>query len=597
MEVRKRIGNLRNLMKQSGLDAYIIPSSDDHLSEYVSDHYKAREWISGFTGSAGTVVVTIEEAGLWTDGRYYIQANEQLKNSGIKLFREADPGVPSYSEWLKNKIHKNGRVGLDGNIFSTANVKELEKRFNEKGIELDCVQDLISELWKDRTHLPGGKIFIHDVRFAGKSRTEKLAVVRKEMKKSGANYQLLTMLDDIAWLLNIRGNDVPNNPVVICNVIVTPEVCNLFVDPLKVDPDVRAELESDGIVLMEPEKIIDCLTSLSEKDTIILDPESTNFCLFNAINHDASKLLLPDITTKAKAIKNRIEIRNLKECQVTDGIAMVRFIRWLKSSINTEEITEISASEKLGDFRKMADLYSQPSFDTIAAYKSHAAMMHYKATEESDSKLESEGFLLIDSGGQYLNGTTDITRTIVLGKLTAEQKRDFTLVLKGHIALGSARFLKGTSGPALDVLAREPIWRHGMDYKCGTGHGVGFFLNVHEGPHRISQIPNKVPLEEGMVVTNEPGIYKEGKYGIRIENMMLVRKETQNEFGRFLKFEPLTWCPIDLEAIDAGMLTSEEIIWINDYHDQVYKKLSPHLTADEKIWLKNETRRISQHLK
>jgi len=339
------------------------------------------------------------------------------------------------------------------------------------------------------------------------------------------------------------------------------------------------------------------LSSLSEKDTIILDPESTNFSLFNVINHDASKLLMPDNITKMKAIKNRIEIRNLKECQVTDGIAMVRFIRWLKSSIYTEKVTEISASEKLGDFRKMEGLYSQPSFDTISAYKDHAAMMHYKATEGSDYELEIESFLLIDSGGQYLNGTTDITRTIVLGGLTAEQKKDFTLVLKGLIALGSARFLKGTSGHALDVLAREPIWRYGMDYKCGTGHGVGFFLNVHEGPQRISQIPNKVPLEEGMVVTNEPGIYKEGKYGIRIENMMLVRKETQNEFGSFLKFEPLTWCPVDLEAIDIGMLAPEEIIWINDYHDQVYKKLSPYLTADEKTWLKNETRKISPHLK
>lgn len=595
MGIKTRVEDLRKEMAKYKLDAYIIPSADDHLSEYVPDHFKSREWISGFTGSAGTVVITMKEAGLWTDGRYYIQAKQQLKNSGIDLFRAADPGIPSYSEWLKKQIHIGGSIGIDGSLFSVANVSDLQKSFGEKGIGLNTEHDLISALWIDRPAKPKGKAFIHKVEFAGKARAGKIYDLRKEMKKAGANRHLLTSLDDIAWLLNIRGSDVPNNPVVICSMIVNLKDCLLYIENEKITEEVRAELESDGIAIQQPGALVEFLANLSVNDGIMLDPEMTNYRLYNAISKNCRKILTSNITTKKKAIKNRVEIQNLKKCQVNDGIAMVRFIKWLKSNLESEKITEISAAERLEVFRKRDALFNQPSFDTIAAYKDHAAMMHYKATEGTDKVVEPKGLLLIDSGGQYLNGTTDITRTLVLGELTEEQRRDFTLVLKGHIALASARFLEGTNGHSLDILARGPLWKEGLDYKCGTGHGVGFFLNVHEGPQRISRIPNTVPIEAGMILTNEPGIYKEGKYGIRTENMMLVKPDRENEYGRFLKFETLTWCPIDIEGISVEMLTDDEIQWLNEYHEKVYRNLSPYLAADEKKWLKEATRKLKQH--
>jgi len=592
MDIKTRVENLRKEMKKQKLDAYIIPSADDHLSEYVSDHYKSREWISGFTGSAGTVVITTNQAGLWTDGRYYIQANQQLKNTGIELFRAADQGVPSYSEWLKKQIQSGGSIGIDGSLFSVATVSDLQKSFGEKGIGLNTEHDLISALWFDRPAKPKGKAFIHKVEFAGKSRTLKIDDLRKEMKKSGANRHLLTSLDDIAWLLNIRGSDVPNNPVINCSLIVNLKECVLYLEEEKIPQEVRAELESDGIAIQQPDALEDFLTALSDSDGIMLDPEMTNYRLYNAIGKNCRKILAPNITMKKKAIKNSAEIRNLKKCQVNDGIAMVRFIKWLKSNLEREKITEMSAAAQLEDFRKRGALFKQPSFDTIAAFKDHGAMMHYKATEDSNYVLEKKGLFLIDSGGQYLNGTTDITRTLVLGKLTERQRRDFTLVLKGHIALASARFLEGTNGHSLDILARGPIWKQGLDYKCGTGHGVGFFLNVHEGPQRISRIPNTVSIEAGMVLTNEPGIYQEGEYGIRTENMMLVKLDRQNEYGRFLKFEMLTLCPIDIEGISMELLTVDEIRWLDEYHERVYRSLSPHLDVDEKKWLKEATRRL-----
>ncbi len=538
-------------------------------------------------------MITMKEAGLWTDGRYYIQAKQQLKNSGIELFRAADQGVPSYSEWLKKHNHSGGSIGIDGSLFSVANVSDLQKSFSEKGIGLNTEYDLISVLWLDRPAKPKGKAFIHEVEFAGKSRTRKIEDLRKEMKKAGANRYLLTSLDDIAWLLNIRGSDVPNNPVINCSLIVNLKDCVLYLEDEKITEEVRAELESDGIAIQRPEALEDFLNSLSGTDGIMLDPEMTNYRLYSAISKNCRKILATNITTKMKAIKNRVEIQNLKKCQVNDGIAMVRFIKWLKSNLEREKITEISAAERLEAYRKRDALFNQPSFDTIAAYKDHGAMMHYKATEGTDYVLESKGLFLIDSGGQYLNGTTDITRTVVLGELTEEQRSDFTLVLKGHIALASASFLEGTNGHSLDILAREPIWKQGLDYKCGTGHGVGFFLNVHEGPQRISRIPNTVPIEAGMILTNEPGIYKEGKYGIRTENMMLVKPDRENEYGRFLKFETLTWCPIDIEGISVEILTDDEIQWLDEYHKKVYKYLSMYLDTDEKKWLKEATRKLN----
>ncbi|AUS97907.1 peptidase M24 [Clostridium thermosuccinogenes] len=592
MEIKERVEKLRQLMKENGIDAYIIPSSDAHQSEYVADHWKSRQWISGFTGSAGTVVITEKDAGLWTDGRYYIQAEKQLAGSGIQLFRAGEPDVPSYEKWLKDVLKEGDCVGFDGSLFSVKSVDEMEKEFSEKKISLKTDKDLIGQLWTDRPGLPEGTVFVHDVKYAGKSRVEKLNEVRKEMKSLGANYYLLSSLDDIAWLLNIRGSDVPNNPVVISNAVISMDGCILFVDLKKIPSEIKKELNSDGVELMGYGDIQKFLEGIGDGDSIIIDPARTNMNLYNSINTNTKKIRHPNITTRLKAIKNDVEIQNLRNCMIKDGVAMVKFIKWLKESVGKEKITEISAEEKLEEFRRQQELFVEPSFDTIAGYKDHAAMMHYKATPESQYTLMNEGFLLVDSGGQYLDGTTDITRTIVLGKLTEEERRDFTLVLKGYLGLDSVKFLYGATGSNLDVLARKPIWEYGMDYKCGTGHGVGFFLNVHEGPQRISQVVNNVKLEKGMIVTNEPGIYKEGKHGIRTENIMLVVEDEKTESGQFMRFEALTCCPIDLDGIDVDLLTEAEKKRLNEYHKDVYSKLSPYLNEEEKDWLRKETREI-----
>lgn len=588
MKIKDRVENLRKLMKENKMDAYIIPSFDDHMSEYVADYWKGREFISGFTGSAGTAIITLEDAGLWTDGRYYIQAEKEIEGSGIRLFKGAEPGVPSCNEWLRDVLKVGSIVGFDGNIFSVDMVKDMEKEFKTKKIGLKIEKDLINELWEDRPEMPKGLVFLHEVKYAGKSRTQKLSEVRKEMKKHNANNYLLTSLDDIAWLLNIRGADVPNNPVVISHVVVEEGKCYLFVDSSKVSNDVKLELAAEGVELKEYEEIQKFLEGLTSKDTILFDKTKTNICLYNAINSDSTKIEASNVTTNLKAIKNEIELENLKFCEVQDGVAMVKFIKWLKASVNKEEITEISAADKLENFRKEIELFAGLSFDTIAGYKDHAAMMHYKASEETQYTLKNEGFLLVDSGGQYFNGTTDTTRTIVLGKLTEEEKRDYTLVLKSNIALSRAKFLEGCTGGNLDVLARQPIWQYGLDYKCGTGHGVGFFLNVHEGPQNL-RTTNNIKIEKGMVITNEPGIYKEGKFGIRTENMMVVVEDEKTEFGKFFKFEPITYCPIDLNGINEGMLTYEEKQWLNNYHKDVYTKLAPYLDEQERVWLEKET--------
>lgn len=587
MEILQRIERLRRLMRENQMDAYIIPSSDSHLSEYVADHFKCRQWISGFTGSAGTVVVTLEDAGLWTDGRYYIQAEKQLQNSGISLFRAADPKVPSYTEWLKDYLPEGSVLGFDGTVFSAKQIKDMEKEFQGK-VALKFDQDLIGQLWQDRPPIPAQDIFIHEVKYAGRSRVEKLNELRAQMSKKGANVHLLSVLDDIAWLLNIRGADVPNNPVTIAHVLVTQDACTLCIDQAKVPGAVKAELEKDGIQLKNYEAIVELLQDLQAEDIILIDPEGINAVLYHAINTQTKKVEGPNPTTLLKAIKNNTELDNMRVSNILDGVAMVKFIKWLKTAIGKETITELSAGDVLEALRRENKECVGLSFDTIAGYKDHAAMMHYKATPEIAYTLEDEGLLLVDSGGQYFGGTTDITRTIVLGTLTEEEKRDFTLVLKGHIALATAKFLYGATGSNLDVLARQPIWKYGIDYKCGTGHGVGMFLNVHEGPQRLSQMPNTHKLEEGMILTNEPGIYKEGKFGIRTENMMVVVNDEETEFGQFMRFEAITYCPIDLAGVDQSLLTEEEQKWLDEYNKMVYDKLEPYLNEEEKAWLAQE---------
>lgn len=593
LKVNDRIKGLRNLMKERGIKAYIIPTYDPHQSEYIADHYKTRVWISGFTGSAGTVVVTEDEVILWTDGRYFIQAEKELEGSEIQLYKMGIPGFPTYMEWLRDNLNDGDSLGFDGKIFPQEDVKRLEKEIGQKDIQFIDEYDLVGELWTDRPSKPKGKAFVHDVKYAGKTAREKIEEVREEMAKKGADYFLLGSLDDIAWLYNIRGRDIACNPVVISYALISKDEAWWFVDGDKLDDEVKSHLEENGIAIDEYDRVIDYVKDIKKGSKVFLDPARINRWLYKGIPEECEIVEGTNITSQLKGIKNSTEIENQKNAYIKDGVALVKFLYWLDNNVGKINITEVSAAEKLEEFRKEQEGFIEPSFDTIAAYKENAAMMHYKAEEgKSNYDLKKEGMFLIDSGGQYLDGTTDITRTIVLGDITQEEKRDFTLTLKGHINLIGARFLYGATGSNLDVLARYPLWQEGIDYKSGTGHGIGFLLNVHEGPHRISPIPNNVRLEKGMVVTIEPGVYRAGKYGIRIENVAVVVEDIETDSGQFMKFETISYCPIDLEAVDVEMLTDKERKWLNDYHKEVYEKLSPFLNEEEKEWLKKETRSI-----
>lgn len=594
MTVNERISELRGLMSKKNIDAFIVPSFDAHQSEYVPEHWKARQWISGFTGSAGTVVVTQKEAGLWTDGRYFIQAENQLQGSQVRLFKMGQPGVPTYIEWIKEVLPANGVVGFNGKSMPVSLYKDMLKAYQVKKLKFETNYDLIGASWKDRPAIPQTPIFSHDVKYAGKSRTEKLTEVRNEMQKLNSGYYLLSSLDDVAWLMNIRGGDVPNTPVVTAYVLISQTGCQLFIDKNKVNNDVKKELESDDIEVLDYELIEKAITSLKGEGSIIIDPEKTNVWLYKSVPAAFEIIQEPNITTNLKAVKNSIEVKNLRNSHIKDGVALVKFLIWLDNSLENEDITEITVDEKLKEFRQQQELSMGPSFDTIAGYKDHAAMMHYKAVPGIEYSLEKEGMLLIDSGGQYLDGTTDTTRTIVLGKLTEEQRKDFTLVLKAHIGLATAKFLHGCTCTHLDILARRPIWEEGLDYRCGSGHGVGFLLSVHEGPQGFKREPiiNSVVLEPGMILTNEPGIYKEGKHGVRTENTLLVVDDFETEYGKYMKFDTISYCPIDLDGLNVSLLTQQELDWLNNYHREVYEKLSPSLNEAEKAWLKRETRMI-----
>ncbi len=588
----EKIEALRDLMEKHDLSAYLIPTSDPHNSEYVPERFKTRKWLSGFTGSAGTVVVTKEESGLWTDGRYYIQAEKELEGSEIKLFKMGKEDVPSYKEWLADNIVEDEKIGFNGKLLTIDAVRDLEDDLDEN-VELVTNLDLIDELWKNRPEIPENDIFTHKVEFAGKDRNEKIEDIREEMGEIGGDVFIITKLDEVAWTFNIRGDDIEYNPVAVSYGLISDEEAHLFIDSEKVPENIKKELENDDILLHDYEKIEDFVEGLDEEQKIIIDHKNTNKWLFDSIPENCNKLEEnPSITQNLKAIKNETEIENYKECQIKDGVAMVRFLYWLENNVSSGEITEITTEKKVEEFRLQQDNFVGPSFDPIAAYKEHAAMMHYSADEESDYELENESFYLLDSGGHYFDGTTDITRTVSLGELSKRQKKDFTLVLKGHINLATTRFLKGSRGANLDVLARKPIWDNRIDYKSGTGHGIGYFLNVHEGPQNISNNVHDVKLKEGMIVSNEPGIYRKDQWGIRTENTLLIVEDDNTEFGEFLKFETISLCPIDLDAVDVSMLTKEEKEWLNEYHEEVYQKLSPHLVEEKKEWLKKKTREI-----
>lgn len=592
MLVNEKISLLRKEMEKLEIDAYIIPSSDAHQSEYVAEHWKSRAWISGFTGSAGTIVVTKDSSGLWADGRYFIQAEKELMGSEIKLFKMGQPNVPTFIDWIYDNLYNESKVGFDGKVFSRANIEKMEDKYKSKEIKLIGDYDLINNIWIDRPNIPDRKGFFHDDIYSGKTVVEKLKLVRDEMDKSEAHYYLTSSLDNIAWLYNVRGEDVINNPVLISYALVSKEEAVLFINKEKVSKELENILNKYNIIIKEYDDICDYLNNLKADTSILIDFKKNSQYLFDCINHECKIIKYDDIVTKLKSIKNDIEIQNLRNCHNKDNVAMVKFLYWLDNYNNKNELTEISVSSKLEGLRKEQDLFVGPSFNTICGYKDHAAMMHYKANKNNQYSLDNEGMLLIDSGGQYLDGTTDITRTIALGKISDEEKHDFTLVFKGNMALSSMKFLHGATGSNLDVIARQPLWEEGIDYKCGTGHGVGFFLNVHEGPQNFSIQHNSTVLENGMILTNEPGIYKEGKYGIRLENTMIVKKGIKTEFGQFMEFEVISYCPIDLECIDINMLTEKEKSWLNTYHKKTYEILAPYLDSLEKEWLKKKTREI-----
>ena len=595
--IKQRIENIRDLMKEKNIYAYIVPSSDYHQSEYVGDYFKSREFMSGFTGSAGTLIISMDEAGLWTDGRYFIQAENELKDSGIKLFKMGEEGVPTIGEYLLEKLPKNSTLGFDGRVMSVKEGQSLANKLAFKGINIEYKYDLVNDIWEDRCSLPTEKAFLLGTEYSGESFSDKLSRIRAVMKEKKATTHILASLDDIAWLFNIRGRDVKSNPVVLSYAVISIDSVYLFIDKNKIGEDIRSELSKENVQIKGYEEVYEFIKNIDENEVVLIDTSKVNYAIYNNIPSNVQKIEERNPSILFKSIKNEIELKNIRNSHIKDGVAFTKFMYWLKNNIGKIEITEISATQKLEEFRREQDKFIEPSFSTIAAYKDHAAMMHYSATEESNYKLEPRDLFLVDSGGQYFDGTTDITRTIALGPIPENVRKDFTNVVRGMIRLSKAKFLYGCRGYNLDILARGPLWEEGIDYKCGTGHGIGFVLNVHEGPNGFrwkvrEDIDDTCILEEGMVTTNEPGVYVENSHGIRIENEIVVRKAEKNEYGQFMDFEVITFAPIDLDAIDESLILKDEKVYLNNYHKQVYDKISPYLNEEEKQWLKTYTREI-----
>ena len=589
--IKKRIHALRMTFRPNNIKAFIIPSTDPHLSEYVAPYWMSREWISGFTGSAGTAVILMDKAGLWTDSRYFLQAEKELEGSGITLYKEMLPETPSITKFLCQNLKPGESVSIDGKMFSVQQVEQMKEDLAPYQLQVNLFGDPLKNIWKDRPSMPDAPAFIYDVKYAGKSCGEKVAAIRTELKKKGIFALFLSSLDEIAWTLNLRGSDVHCNPVIVSYLLVTQDEVVYFISPEKITQEVNEYLQEQQVSLRKYDEAESFLNSFTGEN-ILIDPKKTNYAIYSAINPACKVVRGESPVTLLKAIRNEQEIAGIHHAMQRDGVALVKFLKWLEASVLSGKETELSVDRKLHEFRAAQPLYMGESFDTIAGYKEHGAIVHYSATEESDVTLQSKGFLLLDSGAQYLDGTTDITRTIALGELTEEEKTDYTLILKGHIALAMAKFPAGTRGAQLDVLARMPIWSHGMNFLHGTGHGVGHFLSVHEGPQSIRMNENPIVLQPGMVTSNEPGVYKAGSHGIRTENLTLVCKDKEGMFGEYFKFETITLCPICKKGIIKEMLTAEEVKWFNDYHQTVYKKLSPSLNEEEKKWLLEATKAI-----
>ncbi len=585
-KIRERVALLRTFMQEKEIRAFIVPSTDPHSGEYVPEFWESRKWISGFTGSAGTAVITDETGGLWTDSRYFLQAASQLEDTGIMLFKDRLPETPSIAEWLGSVLSPGDKVGIDGWVNTTAEAENLQKQLQAYGLQLVSTEDPFQRIWKDRPSLPLNPPFILPLSYAGKNCTEKIAEIREQIFLNHADAILLSALDEIAWTLNLRGSDVHCNPVFVSYLFITDTTTTLYILPEKITPEIKQYL-NDNQIEVKPYQAIEADLHHYTGKGIQLTP-GTNYALYQAASHNQI-IRHESPVLYMKAIKNETEIQGFHHAMIKDGIAMVKFLFWLKNTVKNSQEAELCIDRKLYNLRAEQKDFKGISFDTIAGYQAHGAIVHYEATEETNATLHPEGLLLLDSGAQYLDGTTDITRTIVLGPVTKEQKTDFTLVLKGFIELSMAEFPHGTCGTQLDVLARQFMWKFGINYGHGTGHGVGHFLNVHEGPHQFRMNHMPALLLPGMTVTNEPGIYKAGKHGVRTENTMLIVKSKETEFGAFYKFEPLTLCPIDKEAILPEMLSYEEKQWLNNYHSLVYDRLNASLNTDEQAWLKEAT--------
>ncbi|MBI9065068.1 MAG: aminopeptidase P family protein [Marinilabiliaceae bacterium] len=589
MSVSDRLFKLRSTLATLAVDAYVITGADPHLSEYLAEHWKFREYMSNFTGSAGTVVITGEEAGLWTDSRYFLQAEKELHDTGIDLYRMGESDTPDYKDWLISKLAPGSVIGVNGKTMSLDEYRNLSGKLKKADIRLDTKLFIEDDVWEGRIPVPEDEIFELSTEYTGLSRVEKIEIVRQEMKKNNATHYVVGALDEIAWFLNFRGQDIDYNPVFHAYLVISQNNVNLFVDPHKLTSAIGKQLSKENIKVFLYDDFYDFLKDIPTLSTVYIDPQRTNSSIYNFLPSQTTKIEKIGIITSLKGQKNTTEVLNIKKAMVKDGIAMVKFLHWLTKEVGQSSLTELSAANKLREYRAEQDHYKGDSFNTISGYGPNGAIVHYAVSEESALPLQPKGLFLIDSGGQYYEGTTDITRTVALGPLTEEEKRDFTLVLKGHIGLAVAKFPRGTRGVHLDILARQALWNEGLNYGHGTGHGIGHFLNVHEGPQSIRPQDNGVVMEEGMISSNEPGLYRSGKHGIRTENLILTIKDQETEFGDFLKFETLTLCPIDLNAIDATLLSTKEKEWLNNYHQEVFEALESGLDTARRDWLKTIT--------
>lgn len=595
MTVPERISALRSLMEEKGYDVYLVPTDDSHQSEYVGEYFKARAFITGFTGSAGTAVITKTDAGLWTDGRYFIQAAAQLEGSGITLFKAGQPDVPTIEAYITDVIPEGGTLGFDGRVVAMGQGQALKAALAAKNARIDYSEDLIDRIWEDRPALSTKPAFALSVEYTGESTADKLSRIREAMKKEGADVHILAALDDICWTTNLRGNDIEYFPLLLSYAVITMDDMKLYVDETKLTAEMKESLAKDGISIHPYNAVYEDIKGLSAKDGVLVDPSRLNYALYNNIPKEAKVIEQMNPEVLMKAMKNDTELKNIVNAHIKDGTAVTRFMCWLKKNIGKTEITEISAAKKLDSFRREQEGYLWQSFEPICGSGEHGAIVHYAATPETNVPVTTNGLFLTDTGGGYMEGSTDITRTFAFGELTDRMREDFTTVLLCNLHLARAVFPHGISGFNLDAMARTPAWERGMDYNHGTGHGVGYLMNIHEAPAGFRcavREKERNILEPGMVITNEPGIYIEGSHGIRIENEMIVRKGPKTEYGQFLYFEPITYVPIDLDAVDPDMMKQEDKDQLNAYHEKVYELISPHLNDEEKEWLKEYTRAI-----